>query len=251
MLMLITNIKTILIVPKAHAFINIFLSNDFSFLFKKFFTYIKTKNFNLNKIIALFLSGFVILCMRYIFNCYNYPINISLLFIIFCGFLKPILLVIIEYMHETEIFTLKKKNMFNKYFFNNTFISNNNNNKNLINIKNNGYYIINNNNDINLIYYNVNIYDIHIPITLEKLKNASNLFEVDAFFKLIYTEEINRHDNKLKELIYEAVKTQILQKELINKIEEEYAIFKERLNIIEEDRCTHVVFLRVKKNLKY
>ena len=237
--MQIISIKTTLIVPKAHAFINIYLSNGFSFLFTKFFTYIKTKNFNLNKIIALFLSGFVILCIRYIFNCYNYPINISLLFIIFCGFLKPILLVIIEYTHETKIFTLKKS-MFKKYFFNNTFFSDNNNN--LINIKNNGK---------NFSYYNVNIYDIHIPITLEKLKNASNLYEVDAFFRLIYTEEINRHENKLKELIYEAVLTQILQKELINKIEEEYAIFKERLYIIEEDRCTHVVFLRVKKNLKY
>jgi hypothetical protein len=233
--MQIRNIKTILIVPKAHIFINIFLSNNFSFLFIKFFTYIKSKskNYNLNKIIALFLSSFVILCMRYIFNYYNYPINISLLFIIFCGFLKPILLVIIEYIHETNNFSLKKS-MFNKSLFNNTFFSYNYNN-----------------NGINLNYYNVNIYDIHIPITLEKLKNASNLLEVDAFFKLIYIEEINRHENKLKKLINEAVLTQTLQKELINKIEEEYAIFKERLNIIEEDRCTHVVFLRVKKNIKY
>jgi hypothetical protein len=233
----ITNIKTILLVPKPHAFIDITLVNSFSFFFTKLFTYIKTTKFNIIKIVALLLSGFIILCIRYIFNFYNYAINISLLFIIFCAFLKQIILVIIEYMNETNVFwSIYKKKKLKKYFFS----YNNFNNNNIINYK-----------DTYISSYNTNLYDIHIPITLEKLKDASNLYEVDTFFKLIYEQEIKRHQNKLKELVYEAVLTGKVQKELLNKIEEEYIIFKERLYIIEEDRCTHVVFLRVKKNIKY
>lgn len=229
-----------------YAFIHIPLYNGFSFLFKKLYVYIKTKilRFNFNKIIALLLSSFVILCIRYIFNIYNIVINISLFFIIFCGFLKPIFFVIVEYIDETDIFRSKKKILYKSFFFNNTFLSH-------INLKN--IY----NNDIvdfmsaKFLFYNSHLYDIHIPITLEKFKNANNLYEVDEFFKLVYEQEKDRHQKKLKELIYEAVLTGTIKKNLVSKIEEEYLIFKERLDIIEEDRCTHVVYLRVKRNLKY
>lgn len=242
----IININTILVVPMPYAFIHIPLSNGFSFKAKKLYIYAKTKfkSFNINKIIALLLSSFVILWIRYIFNYYNYVINISLFFIIFCGFLKPIFFVIIEYMDETDVFRSKKKILYKYFFFNNTFLSYNN----LNNIINNNIvdYI-----SAKVSFYNTHLYDIHIPITIEKFKSANNLYEVDEFFRLVYEQEKNRHQNKLKELICEAVLTGKIKKSLVSKIEEEYLIFKERLNIIEEDRCTHVVYLRVKKNLKY
>ena len=74
---------------------------------------------------------------------------------------------------------------------------------------------------------------------------------MDIFFRFINEQEINRHKNKLKELVYKAVLTKKLQKELIIKIEEEYVLFKELLYNIEKNRCIYIVFLRVKKNLKY
>lgn len=238
----IINIKTVLVAPRSHAFVNLSLQNGFHFSFTKLFANIKIRVFN-KKFLALLLSGFVILCIRYIFNYCNYVINISLLFIIFCGFLKSIILVIIEYLDEINLFKSRAKNRrLSKYYFNDTF---------------NSYNHLDNNNGIvndkgkNINYNNTNLYDIHIPITLERLKNATSLEEVDSFFRVIYKQEIIRHNSKLKELVYEAVLTEKIQQELIRKIEEEQAIFRERLFIIEEDRCIHVVFLRVKKGLKY
>jgi len=113
------------------------------------------------------------------------------------------------------------------------------------------YFFYNNDKIASISYYIINIYNIHIPLTLEKLKNVNNLYEVDIFFRFINEQEINRHKNKLKELVYKAVLTKKLQKELIIKIEEEYVLFKELLYNIEKNRCIYIVFLRVKKNLKY
>src|SRR5437868_2499718 len=113
------------------------------------------------------------------------------------------------------------------------------------------YFFYNNDKIASISYYIINIYNIHIPLTLEKLKNVNNLYEVDIFFRFINEQEINRHKNKLKELVYKAVLTKKLQKKLINKIEEEYVLFKELLYNIEKNRCIYIVFLRVKKNLKY
>jgi len=223
----IAHLKKIFIVPKPHGFINVFLKSFFFFLLKNFLIYIRKKKFNL-KIIALLLSAFIILCIKFIFNYYNYVINVSLLFIVFCSFLKPIVLVIIEYIDEINFFRYKKNVcQKDKYFF------------------------YNNDKIASISYYIINIYNIHIPLTLEKLKNVNNLYEVDIFFRFINEQEINRHKNKLKELVYKAVLTKKLQKELIIKIEEEYVLFKELLYNIEKNRCIYIVFLRVKKNLKY
>jgi hypothetical protein len=220
-------LKKMFLVPKPHVFINISLNNSFFYLFTKLFIIVKNKRF-----IALLISSLIILCIKLIFNYYSYIINFSLLFIIFCGFLKPIILVIIEYINETKIFNFKLKKSKKLSII---FLSKK----------------INKYKSTCINFNDINLYDIHIPLNLEKLKNASNLYEVDAFFNLIYKQEVFRHQYKLYELVYKAILTQKIQKQLINKIEEEYLIFKERLGIIEQDRCIHIVYLRVKKNIKF
>lgn len=70
----------------------------------------KVKGFNKNKLIALFLSGFIIFILKYHINSLGYVSYFSLLFIFFCTLLKSILFVIIENISKINC-TAKNNNV--------------------------------------------------------------------------------------------------------------------------------------------
>ena len=71
------------------------------------------------------------------------------------------------------------------------------------------------------------------------------------FLPFTITSRLLSNEKKIKKLVYKEILSKKLQKKLIIKIEEEYVLFKELLYNIEKNRCIYIVFLRVKKNLKY
>ena len=81
------------------------------------------KGFNKNKLIALFLSGFVIICIRYHINSLGYASYFSLLFIFFCTLFKSIILVIVESLGKINLITKHNNVLFidKKFFYENKF----------------------------------------------------------------------------------------------------------------------------------
>ena len=80
----------------------------------KNYTYLLIKGFNKNKLIALLISGIIIFFIKYYLNLLGYITDLSLIFICFCALLKSIVLIIVEYIRESD-FKYSKSN--DKYFF--------------------------------------------------------------------------------------------------------------------------------------
>ena len=110
----------------------------------KNYIYLRIKNFNINKLIALSISGIIIFCIKYYLNYFGYITDISLIFIFSCALLRSITLVTVESIREPN---LNKNNVFNNKIYKNelnislkytdlyTKLSNNDNCK-----SNNNYY---------------------------------------------------------------------------------------------------------------
>jgi hypothetical protein len=243
----------------------------------KFLKIFKIKAFNFNKLIALLISGAIIFCLKYYFNCFGFITDVSLLFIIFCGLLKSIIQITIEYIREPNLNYLDNK-LYNKKFIINynelisskrledihtyTLISYNingnnisylpninnyfnpNTNYNYFNYKYNSYG--NNFSSENIVNYLLHLKNIHTPLFIGRLSDATNLDQVDKFFIKMYIQEKYRYVNRLKELKQEVIKIELLQ-QLLDK---EKMIFINRIDLIKHHRRIYIESLRI-NDLRY
>lgn len=83
---------------------------------KKFIPFFKIKGFNFNRLVALLISSFIIICLKYYFNYFGYTSDLSFIFIFFCGLLKSITIITIE---STREYNLSKNNKLNSIIFKN------------------------------------------------------------------------------------------------------------------------------------
>lgn len=249
---------------------------------------LKIKVFNINRLIALLISGIIIFCIKYYLNYFGYVTDISLIFIFFCAFLKSITLVTVEFIREPdlnkdgkssgEIFNNKNElgkklkdldlytklsyNNCNKYsnvnkYFNPNVNINKDENKNAngnenVSGKDNG------NNYDNYIYN----YGYILSKNVENyLSDIEDIHVPISSGRLNYAISLDQVDQFFINL---ALKEESRHKNRLRKLEQEVflikrsqqslhnedVIFRERMNIIEKDRRIHIEYLKI-NGLKY
>jgi len=69
----------------------------------KNYTYLKIKSVNMNRFVALLISGIIIFFIKHYLNYFGYVTDLSLIFIFSCALLKSATIVTIEYIHESSL----------------------------------------------------------------------------------------------------------------------------------------------------